>query len=97
MKTTERTNTILEYFRCFQSIKQKYPDALILLRIDDDYMAFDQDAEIIHQMTGNKISLLPGIAVISNFPFQQLDINLDKLVKAGNRVAVCDQLENPRK
>jgi len=97
MKTTRRTNTILEHFRSFQSIKQKYPDALILLKIADDYMAFEKDAEIIHQITGNKISALPGTAITCSFPFLQLDIHLHKLVIAGNRVAVCDQLENPKK
>lgn len=94
MKTTAKEIIIMEYLKNFRSIKQKYPDAIILLRMSDDYLSFEQDAEIIHQMTGNKLSSQFGIAATCNFSFQQLDAILHKLVKAGWRVAVCEQLEN---
>jgi DNA mismatch repair protein MutS len=97
MKTTAKEIIISEYFKNFRSTKQKYPDAIILLRVSDDYLTFEQDAEIIHQMTGNKLSSQFGIAATCNFPFQQLDAILHKLVKAGWRVAVCEQLEKPEK
>jgi len=94
MKTTAKANNLMDYFKNFRSIKQKYPDAIILLRMSDDYLSFEQDAEIIHKTTGNKLSSLSDVAVICNFSFQQLDAILHKLVKAGWRVAVCEQLEN---
>jgi len=95
MKTTAKENTIGKYFKNFRSIKQKYPDAIILLRMSDDYLSFEQDAEIIHKATGNKLSSQSDSAVICKFAFQQLDAILHKLVKAGWRVAVCEQLEKP--
>jgi DNA mismatch repair protein MutS len=97
MKTTVKENTIMEYLKNSRRIKQKYPDAIILLRMSDDYLSFEQNAEIIHQMTGNKLSSQFGIAATCHFPFQQLDAILHKLVKAGWRVAVCEQLEKPEK
>ena len=98
MKTKTKENIISEYFNNFRSIKQKYPAAIILLRMSDDYLSFEQDAEIIHQMTGNKLSSQFGIAATCYyFSFQQLDAILHKLVKAGWRVALCEQLEKPEK
>lgn len=97
MKTTIKENNLLEYFKNLRSIKQKYPDAIILLRMSDDYLSFEQDAEIIHKTTGNKLSSISDVAVTCNFSFQQLDAILHKLVKSGWRVAVCDQLENREK
>lgn len=95
MKTTIKENNLLEYFKNFRCIKQKYPDTIILLRMSDDYLSFSQDAEIIHEMTGNKLCQLSDVAVTCNFSFQQLDAILQKLVKAGWRVAVCEQLKRP--
>lgn len=81
------------HFKTFQSIKQKYPDAVVLLRIADDYTTFNNDAGILHQLTGNSLHNVPGIGNTCNFPFAELDSILNKLVKAGNKVALCDQLE----
>lgn len=81
------------HFKTYQSIKQKYPDAAVLLRIADDYTTFNKDAEIIHRLTGNNLKYLPGIGYTCNFPFAELNKNRNKLVKAGNKVAICDQLE----
>ena len=92
-------NTVInkEQYRQFKQIKQKYPDAIVVLRIADDYTAFDEDAEIIHQLTGNNLTDIPGIGNTCHFPFGDMDTILHRLVKAGNKVAVCDALENPKR
>lgn len=93
----KKTTIKKEHFKSFQHIKQKYPDAVVLLRVDDDYTAFKNDAEIIHELTGNKITVLRGIGRTCRFPFCEIDSILHKLVKAGNKVALCNQLEMPEK
>lgn len=85
-----------EHFRTFQSIKQKYPDAVILLRLGNDYTTFEKDANLIHQLTGNSILEIPGIGKTCRFLFAEMDNILSKLVTAGNKVALCDQLLNPK-
>jgi len=81
------------HFKTYQSIKQKYPDAIVLLRIADDYTSFNNDAGILHRLTGNRLQTIQDIGNTCNFPFAELDNILNKLVKAGNKVALCDQLE----
>lgn len=81
------------HFKTYQTLKQKYPDAVVLLRIADDYCTFNNDAGILHQITGKNLHIIPGTGNTCTFPFAQLDNILNKLVKAGNKVALCDQLE----
>lgn len=83
----------------YNRIKQKYPDAILLFRVGDFYETFGRDAEII--ATVLKIILVTpaydnGIKN-AGFPFHALDPYLQKLVKAGYRVALCEQLEDPKK
>lgn len=81
------------FFKTYQSVKQKYPDAIILLRTGEDYTSFNDDAQILQQLTGNSLQTIPGIGNTCCFPFAELNNILNKLVKAGNKVALCDQLE----
>ena len=82
------------------AIKQKYPDAILLFRVGDFYETFGQDAVIASQVLG--ITLTKEITVrlppadLAGFPHHALDTYLHKLVKAGYRVAICDQLEDPK-
>src|SRR5437762_9005972 len=83
-----------------RAIKQKYPDAVLLFRVGDFYETFGQDAVIASQILGITLTKRNnGVAASSDlagFPHHALDTYLHKLVKAGYRVAICDQLEDPR-
>lgn len=91
MKQTEINK---DHLKTYQSIKQKYPDAVLLFRLGDDYAAFNEDAEIVNALTFKGLSNSPGIGTVCRFPFADSDSILNTLVKAGHRVTLCDQLEN---
>lgn len=83
-----------------RAIKTKYPDALLLFRVGDFYETFGGDAIIASQVLGITLTKRNNGAAVSTdlagFPHHALDTYLHKLVKAGYRVAVCDQLEDPK-
>ena len=83
-----------------KAIKQKYPDAVLLFRVGDFYETFGQDAIIASQVLGITLTKRNNGAAASSdlagFPHHALDTYLHKLVKAGYRVAICDQLEDPK-
>jgi DNA mismatch repair protein MutS len=83
-----------------KAIKAKYPDAVLLFRVGDFYETFGQDAIIASQVLGITLTKRNnGAAAMSDlagFPYHALDTYLHKLVKAGYRVAICDQLEDPK-
>ncbi|MDP4261515.1 MAG: DNA mismatch repair protein MutS [Bacteroidota bacterium] len=82
------------------AIKKKYPDAILLFRVGDFYETFGQDAVIASQALGITLTKRNNGAAASldlaGFPHHALDTYLHKLVKAGYRVAICDQLEDPK-
>ncbi len=82
------------------SIKAKYPDAILLFRVGDFYETFGQDAIITAQVLGITLTKRnngnPDASELAGFPHHALDTYLHKLVKAGYRVAICDQLEDPK-
>jgi len=83
-----------------RAIKQKYPDAILLFRVGDFYETFGQDAVLTSQILGITLTKRNNGAAASSelagFPHHALDTYLHKLVKAGHRVAICDQLEDPK-
>lgn len=83
-----------------RAIKQKYPDAILLFRVGDFYETFGQDAVLASQILGITLTKRNNGAAASSdlagFPHHALDTYLHKLVKAGHRVAICDQLEDPK-
>ena len=83
-----------------KAIKQKYPDAILLFRVGDFYETFGEDAIISSQVLGITLTKRNNGAAFSSelagFPHHALDTYLHKLVKAGYRVAICDQLEDPK-
>ncbi len=83
-----------------KAIKQKYPDAILLFRVGDFYETFGQDAVIASQVLGITLTKRNNGAAASSelagFPHHALDTYLHKLVKARYRVAICDQLEDPK-
>lgn len=82
------------------AIKQKYPDAILLFRVGDFYETFGEDAIIASKVLGITLTKRNNGAASSSelagFPHHSLDTYLHKLVKAGYRVAICDQLEDPK-
>lgn len=83
-----------------RAIKQKYPDAILLFRVGDFYETFGEDAIIASKALGITLTKRNNGAASSSelagFPHHALDTYLHKLVKAGYRVAICDQLEDPK-
>ncbi len=83
-----------------RAIKQRYPDAVLLFRVGDFYETFGEDAIIASKVLGITLTKRNNGAASSSelagFPHHALDTYLHKLVKAGHRVAICDQLEDPK-
>lgn len=81
-----------------RAIKQKYPDAILLFRVGDFYETFGEDAIVASQVLGITLTKRNGAASseLAGFPHHAMDTYLHKLVKAGYRVAICDQLEDPK-
>jgi len=83
-----------------RAIKQRYPDAILLFRVGDFYETFGEDAIVASKVLGITLTKRNNGAAASSelagFPHHSLDTYLHKLVKAGHRVAVCDQLEDPK-
>lgn len=83
-----------------RAIKQKYPDAILLFRVGDFYETFGQDAIITAQVLGITLTKrnngIDNSNELAGFPHHALDTYLHKLVKGGYRVAICDQLEDPK-
>lgn len=82
------------------AIKQRYPDAILLFRVGDFYETFGEDAIVASKVLGITLTKRnngsASAAELAGFPHHSLDTYLHKLVKAGYRVAVCDQLEDPK-
>ena len=87
--------------RQYNSIKAKYPDSLLLFRVGDFYETFGEDAIKTSQILGIVLTRRANGAAsyveLAGFPYHALESYLPKLVKAGQRVAICDQLEDPSK
>jgi DNA mismatch repair protein MutS len=83
-----------------KAIKAKYPDAILLFRVGDFYETFGQDAVIAANVLGITLTRRNNGSAseseLAGFPYHALDTYLHKLVKAGYRVAICDQLEDPK-
>lgn len=84
----------------YNSIKAKYPDALLLFRVGDFYETFGEDAKKAAQILGIVLTKRgagsDSETALAGFPHHSVNTYLPKLVKAGLRVAICDQLEDPK-
>ncbi|GAB1308325.1 DNA mismatch repair protein MutS [Urechidicola sp. KH5] len=85
----------------YNSIKVKYPDAMLLFRVGDFYETFGEDAIKASKILGIVLTKRgngsESETALAGFPHHSLNTYLPKLVKAGCRVAICDQLEDPKK
>ncbi|HPS65681.1 MAG TPA: DNA mismatch repair protein MutS, partial [Ignavibacteria bacterium] len=95
MKTSETP-----LMRQYRKIKDKYPDMVLLFRMGDFFETFDSDALITSKVLGITLTKRSNGAAsdvpLAGFPHHALDTYLPKLIKAGYRVAVCEQLEDPK-
>lgn len=81
----------------FQELKAKHPEAVLLFRCGDFYESYMEDAEICAQVLGITLTKRSSDKVsMAGFPYHALDTYLPKLIRAGKRVAICDQIENPK-
>jgi DNA mismatch repair protein MutS len=97
-KSTEVKETPL--MKQYNSIKAKYPDAVLLFRVGDFYETFGEDAVKASRILGIVLTKRANGSAshieLAGFPHHSLDSYLPKLVRAGYRVAICDQLEDPK-
>ena len=86
--------------RQYNRVKAQYPDALVLFRMGDFYEAFEQDAVKMSGILGITLTKRANGGAadmdLAGFPYHALDTYLPKLVRAGERVAICEQLEDPK-
>lgn len=95
---TAETETPL--MKQYNTIKAKYPDAILLFRVGDFYETFSTDARKASAVLGITLTKRSNGKAseveLAGFPYHALDTYLPKLVRAGYRVAICDQLEDPK-
>jgi DNA mismatch repair protein MutS len=101
-KETKSVNGVVEtpLMKQYNTIKAKYPDALLLFRVGDFYETFGEDAikaaGILGIVLTKRANGAAAYIELAGFPHHSLDSYLPKLVRAGHRVAICDQLEDPK-
>ena len=84
----------------YYAVKNKYPDAVLLFRVGDFYETFGEDAIKAAEICGitltRRANGSASFVELAGFPYHALDTYLPKLVRAGQRVAICEQLEDPK-
>ena len=83
-------STIMEQYH---AAKEKHPDMLLLFRMGDFYELFGQDAEIAHKLLGLTLTTRDRTLTMAGFPYHQLETYLHKLLHEGQRVAICEPVE----
>ncbi len=100
MPASEKDIVLTPLMKQYNAIKTKYPDALLLFRVGDFYETFGSDAvktsEILGIVLTRRANGSAAFVELAGFPHHALDTYLPKLVRAGYRVAICDQLEDPK-
>lgn len=94
---TMNENAANNMLRKFLDLKKKHPDAILLIQCGDFYVAYNDDAKKVSEILGvvmtNKNDGHGKTLTIAGFPYNALDTYLPKLVRAGHRVAICDELK----
>lgn len=100
LSTMSKSSADTPLMQQHRAIKQKYPDAILLFRVGDFYETFGSDAVVASKVLGITLTKRnngsASSSELAGFPHHSLDTYLHKLVKAGHRVAICDQLEDPK-
>ena len=84
-----------KYLQQFYELKEKHPEALLLFRCGDFYECYEGDASIASLILGITLTKRKDGGNMTGFPHHALDTYLPKLIRAGKRVAICDQLDAP--
>ena len=99
-KSQEKAERETPLMKQYNNIKAKYPDAILLFRVGDFYETFGEDAVKASAVLGIVLTRRANGAAayieLAGFPHHSLDAYLPKLVRVGYRVAICDQLEDPK-
>jgi len=99
-KKKRRKKAATPLMRQYYGIKDRHPGALLLFRMGDFYETFEEDAKIVADILGITLTTRSNGAAddvpLAGFPHHALDSHLPKLVQAGYRVAVCEQVEDPK-
>lgn len=96
-KTAKKLEAVSPILRQYDTMKTKHPDAMLLFRTGDSYTMYRDDAVKASKLLDLSLTKKGDHIEKVSFPHHALDINLPKLVRAGARVALCDQLEIPQK
>ncbi|MBT8253902.1 MAG: DNA mismatch repair protein MutS, partial [Bacteroidia bacterium] len=96
----KKTKKVTPLMQQYNAIKAKHPDALLLFRVGDFYETFGEDAiktsQILDIILTKRGAGSESETELAGFPHHALNTYLPKLVRAGERVAICDQLEDPK-
>lgn len=99
-ETNEQQTATTPMMRQYDEVKSQYKEALVLFRLGDFYEAFNEDAIRMSEVLGITLTKRANGGAanmdLAGFPYHALDTYLPKLVRAGYRVAICDQLEDPK-
>ena len=102
-KRQQQKSNVPPIIKQYNDLKQKHPDALLLFRCGDFYETYKEDAVKASNILGITLTKhskrMDGEGMplmMAGFPYHALDTYLPKLIRAGERVAICDQLESPR-
>ena len=95
METKKAENKMVE---TFNELKAKHPDAVILFRVGDFYESYLEDAKKLSEVLGLTLTRQAKTKMdLTGFPSHALDTYLPKLIRAGLRVAICDDISEPTK
>jgi DNA mismatch repair protein MutS len=87
--------TLTPMMQQYRDAKERHPGMLLLFRMGDFYELFEDDAEVVARVLGLTLTSRDKTVPMAGFPHHALDQHLRKLLKAGHRVAICDQVEDP--
>ncbi|MBO5419547.1 MAG: DNA mismatch repair protein MutS [Bacteroidales bacterium] len=97
---SEKKPTETPMMKQFFAVKAEHPEAVLLFRCGDFYETYGDDALIASKVLGivltKRSSAVPGAIPMAGFPYHSIETYLPRLVRAGYKVAVCDQLEDPK-
>ena len=82
--------------RQYASFKARHPECVLFFRMGDFYEMFDDDARLVHRVLGLTLTERSSGIPMAGLPYHQLDAYLRRMVDAGHRVAVCDQVQDPK-
>ena len=93
--SAESKEDVSPMMKQFRDLKSKHPDAVLLFRCGDFYETYEDDAEEAAKILGITLAKKAGVRM-AGFPHHALDTYLPKFIRAGKRVAICEQLEDPK-